>query len=50
MVITTTPSVEGKKITHYHGIVTGEAIMGANIFRGPVCRRARHHWRSIWRL
>jgi hypothetical protein len=24
--------------------------MGANIFRGPVCRRARHHWRSIWRL
>jgi uncharacterized protein YbjQ (UPF0145 family) len=33
MVITTTPSVEGKKITHYHGIVTGEAIMGANIFR-----------------
>jgi len=33
MIITTTPSVEGKKITHYHGIVTGEAIMGANIFR-----------------
>jgi uncharacterized protein YbjQ (UPF0145 family) len=31
--ITTTPNVEGKKITQYFGIVTGEAIMGANIFR-----------------
>ncbi len=33
MIITTTPSVEGQKITRYHGIVTGEAILGANIFR-----------------
>ncbi len=33
MIVTTTPSVEGKKITTYHGIVTGEAILGANIFR-----------------
>ncbi len=33
MIITTTPSVEGRKITHYHGIVVGEAIMGANIVR-----------------
>ena len=33
MIITTTPNVEGKKITEYLGIVTGEAIMGANIFR-----------------
>jgi uncharacterized protein YbjQ (UPF0145 family) len=33
MVITTTPTVEGRKITNYLGIVTGEAIMGANIFR-----------------
>jgi uncharacterized protein YbjQ (UPF0145 family) len=33
MIITTTPSVEGRKITTYHGIVTGEAILGANIFR-----------------
>ena len=28
-----TPSVEGRKIATYHGIVTGEAILGANIFR-----------------
>ena len=33
MIVTTTPSVEGQKITRYHGIVTGEAILGANIFR-----------------
>ena len=33
MIITTTPTVEGKSIRDYRGIVTGEAIMGANIFR-----------------
>ncbi|TYB81509.1 heavy metal-binding domain-containing protein [Maritimibacter fusiformis] len=33
MIVTTTPSVEGKSITAYHGIVVGEAILGANIFR-----------------
>ena len=33
MTITTTPNIEGKEITDYLGIVTGEAIMGANIFR-----------------
>ena len=33
MIVTTTPSVEGHKITAYHGIVTGETIIGANVFR-----------------
>jgi uncharacterized protein YbjQ (UPF0145 family) len=33
MLITTTPSVEGKRITKYLGIVTGEAILGANVFK-----------------
>jgi len=33
MIITTTNNVEGKKITRYLGIITGEAILGANIFR-----------------
>lgn len=33
MILTTTPSVEGRRITEYRGIVTGEAILGANIFR-----------------
>ncbi len=32
MIITTTPDVEGSKIAEYRGIVTGEAVMGANIF------------------
>jgi uncharacterized protein YbjQ (UPF0145 family) len=33
MIVTTTPSVEGKQISGYLGIVTGEAILGANIIR-----------------
>ena len=33
MILTTTNSLEGYKITAYGGIVTGEAILGANIFR-----------------
>ena len=33
MIVTTTPAIEGKKIKEYLGVVTGEAIMGANIFR-----------------
>jgi uncharacterized protein YbjQ (UPF0145 family) len=33
MIITTTPSIEGKRITKYLGVITGEAILGANIFR-----------------
>jgi uncharacterized protein YbjQ (UPF0145 family) len=32
MILTTTPTVEGKRIREYRGIVTGEAILGANIF------------------
>ena len=33
MLITTTNSIEGKEISQYHGLVSGEAIMGANIFK-----------------
>ena len=33
MIITTTPSVEGAKVAKYLGVITGEAILGANIFR-----------------
>lgn len=33
MILSTTPSLENKKITTYLGIVTGEAIIGANLFR-----------------
>ena len=33
MITTTTPSVEGRTIGQYLGLVTGEAILGANIFK-----------------
>ncbi|HAH96920.1 MAG TPA: hypothetical protein DHD79_06260 [Firmicutes bacterium] len=33
MILTTTPSIEGKPIQQYFGVVAGEAIMGANIVR-----------------
>ncbi|MDX8366379.1 YbjQ family protein [Cytobacillus sp. IB215665] len=33
MIVTTTNSLEGKKIESYLGIVTAEAIMGANVVR-----------------
>jgi uncharacterized protein YbjQ (UPF0145 family) len=33
LILSTTPTLEGKKITGYLGIVTGEAIIGANLFR-----------------
>ncbi|MGI6553163.1 MAG: YbjQ family protein [Bacillota bacterium] len=33
MIVTTTPNVEGRTITAYLGIVSGEAIMGANVIR-----------------
>jgi uncharacterized protein YbjQ (UPF0145 family) len=33
MIVTTTPSLETKPIKAYHGVVTGEAILGANVFR-----------------
>ncbi len=33
MIVTTTNTIEGREIVAYHGLVTGEAVMGANIFR-----------------
>ena len=33
MIVTTTNSVEGRRIVEYYGLVTGEAILGANVFR-----------------
>jgi len=32
MILSTTPTLEGKRIVKYIGIVSGEAILGANIF------------------
>ncbi|MDV7144988.1 heavy metal-binding domain-containing protein [Tropicimonas sp. TH_r6] len=33
MIVTTTPAIQGRQITEYCGIVAGEAILGANVFR-----------------
>lgn len=33
MLVTTTPTIQGKTITTYYGIVSGETIIGANVFR-----------------
>jgi uncharacterized protein YbjQ (UPF0145 family) len=33
MLITTTNNIEGKRITQYYGLVSGETIIGANIVK-----------------
>ena len=33
MFVSTTPTIEGRKIVKYLGLVSGEAIMGANVFK-----------------
>ncbi len=33
MIVTTTHTIEGRRIVQYYGLVTGEAILGANVFR-----------------
>lgn len=33
MLVTTTPTIQGRTITTYYGIVSGETIIGANAFR-----------------
>ncbi len=33
MIRSTTPTLQGREITEYKGVVVGEAILGANIFK-----------------
>ncbi len=33
MITTTTNDIQGQIITNYYGVVTGEAIIGANLFK-----------------
>lgn len=33
MIVATTNNIEGKQVKSYHGIVTGETIIGANLFK-----------------
>lgn len=33
MLILTTPEIEGKKINDYYGLVAGESLLGANVYK-----------------
>ncbi len=33
MLILTSPTIQGKEITEYYGIVTGDALLGANLYK-----------------
>ena len=33
MLILTTPTIEGKKIDEYYGLVTGDSLLGANLYK-----------------
>lgn len=33
MLILTTPTIEGKKIDKYYGLVTGDSLLGANLYK-----------------
>ena len=33
MIVTTTDSIEGRKVAEYLGVVSGDAVMGTNIFK-----------------
>lgn len=33
MLILTTPNIEGHKIVEYYGLVTGESLLGANVYK-----------------
>ena len=33
MILSTTPQIEGRPVREYKGVVTGETIIGANIFK-----------------
>ena len=33
MIVTTTTGIDGRPVAEYMGVVTGEAVLGANVFR-----------------
>lgn len=33
MIVSTTPAIDGTPVSEYVGVVTGEAVLGANVFR-----------------
>jgi uncharacterized protein YbjQ (UPF0145 family) len=49
VILTTTPGVDGRATTEYLGVVTGEAILGANIVRDlfAACATSRRPFGSL---
>ena len=47
MIISTTPTLEGRPIAEYRGLVSGEAILGANIFKDLFAGHPRHRRRAL---
>lgn len=33
MLVLTSPTIQGKEITKYYGLVTGDALLGANLYK-----------------
>ena len=33
MIVSTTTVIDGRSVSEYTGVVTGEAVLGANVFR-----------------
>lgn len=50
MQFSTTPTLEGQSIVEYCGVVTGEAILGANIFRDFFVRHSGYRRRTFRRV
>ena len=47
MDMTTTPTFEGKTITRYCGVVAGEAVLGANVFKDIVGGRSGSYEKEL---
>jgi uncharacterized protein YbjQ (UPF0145 family) len=47
MIVTTTTAIDGQPVTEYAGVVTGEAVLGANVFRDLF---SGHEGHSRWAL
>ena len=44
MLILTTPNIEGKKINKYYGLVTGDSLLGANMYKDMFSGVRRCGW------
>jgi len=50
MILSTTPQIEGRPIREYKGVVTGETIIGANVFRDCCCLSQVFHQKRVDQL